>query len=98
MQVAVSPACKVCMVESFLCIMQTRLSVCLSVLQALANKKAEWQPGVYVRAFGHVTRGANGPNMNAYGVRSIQNFNEVTYDYLYCAGGVGVTLLVVAIG
>eukprot|EP00878_Enallax_costatus_P005720 GHUV01005998.1.p1 GENE.GHUV01005998.1~~GHUV01005998.1.p1 ORF type:complete len:266 (+),score=88.74 GHUV01005998.1:873-1670(+) len=52
--------------------------------QAVANKKAEWQPGVYVRAFGHVTRGPNGPNMNAYSVRMIQNFNEVTYHYLRC--------------
>lgn len=53
--------------------------------QALINKKAEWQPGVYIRAFGHVTRGANGAhNMNAYGVRTIQNHDEVTYHYLRC--------------
>ncbi|KAF8072483.1 RPA2A [Scenedesmus sp. PABB004] len=51
-----------------------------------ANKKAEWRAGVYVRAFGHLRRSqhSHAPNLQAFNVRSITNFNEVTYHFLRC--------------
>eukprot|EP00879_Flechtneria_rotunda_P026457 GHRR01028208.1.p1 GENE.GHRR01028208.1~~GHRR01028208.1.p1 ORF type:complete len:239 (+),score=99.47 GHRR01028208.1:701-1417(+) len=51
---------------------------------AAANKKAEWQPGVYIRAYGHVAGQDQKKSITAFSVRTITNFNEVTYHFLRC--------------
>lgn len=59
-----------------------------------ANRKAEWHPGVYVRAFGHLKShpGSRSVMMNAFSLRTVTNFNEacpvalgVPVDGLLCA-------------
>lgn len=45
--------------------------------QAAAQRKAELQPGHYVRVFGHL-KSYNGKwTVNAFAVRAIHDFNEV---------------------
>eukprot|EP00775_Hariotina_reticulata_P011728 gene11728-11872_t len=52
---------------------------------AMASKRAELRPGVYVRAYGHVQSNNSGRrNFSAFAMRPITDFNEVTYHFLRC--------------
>ncbi|KIZ06585.1 replication factor A2 [Monoraphidium neglectum] len=50
--------------------------------QACAQKLAEWRPGTYVRAIGHVRTFNGSRSVQAFSIRPIHDFNEVTYHYL----------------
>ncbi|WIA08267.1 hypothetical protein OEZ85_007710 [Tetradesmus obliquus] len=53
--------------------------------QVAAQKKAEWSPGVYVRVFGHARCGNDQVlRITGFNVRTITDFNEVTYYFLRC--------------
>ncbi|GBF88362.1 replication factor A2 [Raphidocelis subcapitata] len=50
--------------------------------QSMAQKLAEWQPGTYVRVYGHVRPFGGGRNVQSFAVRAVHDFNEVTYHCL----------------
>lgn len=50
--------------------------------QAMAQKLAEWQPGTYVRVYGHVRPFGGGRNVQSFAVRAVHDFNEVTFHCL----------------
>lgn len=53
------------------------ITVCLFALQ-VAQKRAEWQPGTYIRAYGHLMRKQQGGiSLNGFNVRTVTDFNEV---------------------
>eukprot|EP00877_Chromochloris_zofingiensis_P013461 jgi/Chrzof1/8369/Cz03g08020.t1 len=41
------------------------------------NKKAEWRPGVYIRAYGHVRSFDRKKSIQAFSIRTIHDYNEV---------------------
>jgi hypothetical protein len=54
--------------------------------QAAAQRKAELQPGHYVRVFGHL-KSYNGKwTVNAFAVRAIHDFNEVGGGFVVYLG------------
>ncbi|KAI8475211.1 MAG: hypothetical protein J3K34DRAFT_517464 [Monoraphidium minutum] len=50
--------------------------------QALAQKRAAWQPGTYVRVYGNVRSFNNVRSVQAFAIRAIHDFNELTYHLL----------------
>ncbi|BDA40890.1 probable replication protein A 32 kDa subunit B [Coccomyxa sp. Obi] len=49
---------------------------------AMAQRIAEWRPGVYVRVYGNVSDFDDNWRIQAYNIRTITDFNEVTYHNL----------------
>jgi hypothetical protein len=45
----------------------------------MAQKLAEWQPGTYVRVYGHVRPFGGGRNVQSFAVRAVHDFNEVCW-------------------
>ena len=53
----------------------------------MAQKLAEWQPGTYVRVYGHVRPFGGGRNVQSFAVRAVHDFNEARFgawSLLYC--------------
>ncbi|PSC71498.1 replication A 32 kDa subunit [Micractinium conductrix] len=48
------------------------------------QRRAEWQPGKYVRVHGHISSFGKSQEVIAFNVRPVADFNEVTYHFLQC--------------
>jgi len=49
---------------------------------AASSKKAEWRPGVYIRAYGHVRSFDRKQSIQAFSIRTIHDHNEVTHHFI----------------
>ncbi|KAK9794024.1 hypothetical protein WJX73_004022 [Symbiochloris irregularis] len=52
--------------------------------EQLAQKKADWRPGVYARVHGNMRNFENKRTIVAFSIRPIVDFNELTYHLLSC--------------
>ena len=57
----------------------TLLLLCYDpAMQQASSKKAEWRPGVYIRAYGHVRSFDRKQSIQAFSIRTIHDHNEVS--------------------
>lgn len=56
--------------------------------EAVAQKKAEWAPGAYVRVYGHVRPKGGSRAVQSFSVRTVHDFNEVGLQSLGVLGAV----------
>lgn len=63
---------------------RTQVEKWINEEQDLGKARSEWQVGTYVRVYGNVRAFGGKKNINAYTIRSVRDYNEVTYHFLQC--------------